>query len=279
MQRRWPITLLLALLPAWGNAFEPLWTNSQAQNNEGVARVDVYSSGPGVTLPRLLPPSPYAPPAGKCHDKQDARMRLSLIVDSQGLAHNIIFERPAGNPLDELALRILENDRFQPGTFQGSPSAVAVEAELHMQACVDRSKDGAGNKSAMLRLRSEPEQKFEASSQPERKLPLNQIAARPSYSNSLEKVGGGVTAPKAMFAPEAEFSDYARQKKIQGTCVLSLNVDAHGMPQDVHIVRSIEQSLDQKAIEAVQRYRFTPAMKDGLPVPVAISIMVSFKLY
>ena len=279
MRHRWPITVLLALLPAWANAYEPLSAISQAQNNEGTARVDVYSVGPDVTLPRLLPPSPYAPPAGKCHDKQDARIRLSLIVDSQGVAHNIVFERPAGNPLDELALRILENDRFQSGTYQGSPSAVAVEVEMHMQACLDTSKDSAGKKSATLRLRSEPEQKFEASSQPKQTLPLTLIAARPAYSSLMEKVGAGVTSPKAIFHPEAEFSDHARQNKIEGTCVLSLIVDAHGMPHDVHVVRSIEPSLDQKAVEAVQRYRFIPAMKDGLPVPVPIAIEVRFRLY
>jgi TonB family protein len=280
MQHRWPITVLIAFLPAWAYAYAPHSPVFPAQNDDGTARVDVYSSGPDVTLPLLRPPSQSASPAGKCHNKQDARIRLSLIVDSQGRAHNIIFERPAGNPLDELALRLLDNDRFLPGTYQGAPSAVAVEAEVHMQACIDWSKkDSAGNKSAILRLHSEPEQKFEPSPQPKQKLPLSLIAARPAYTSPLEKVGPGVTPPRAIFHPEAEFSDYARQKKLQGDCVLGLRVDAHGMPQDIHITRSLEASLDQKAIEAVQRYRFTPAMKDGIPVPVAIAVEVRFRLY
>jgi len=279
MQHRWPITVLIAFLPPWAYAHAQHSPVSEAQNDVGPARVDVYASDPGVTLPRLRPPSQSASPAGKCHNKQDARIRLSLIVDSQGIAHNIIFERPAGNPLDELALRLLENDHFQPGTYQDAPVAVAIEAELQMQACVDWSKDRAGNKSAVLRLRSEPEQKFEPSPQPKQKLPLSLIAARPTYTSPLEKVGSCVTPPRAIFQPEAQFSDYARQKKLQGDCVLGLKVDAHGMPQDIHIARSLEASLDQKAIEAVQRYRFTPAMKEGIPVPVAINIEVRFRLY
>jgi TonB family protein len=279
MQHRWLIAVLITFLPAWACAYAPHSPVFPAQNDVGPARVDVYSSGPDVTLPLLRPLSQSASPAGKCHNKQDARIRLALIVDSQGRAHNIIFERPAGNPLDELALRLLDIDRFIPGTYQGSPSAVAIEAEVHMQACIDWSKDSAGNKSAVLRLRSEPEQKFEASPQPKQKLPLSLIAARPTYTSSLEKIGPGVTPPRAIFQPEAQFSDYARQKKLQGDCVLGLRVDAHGMPQDIHITRSLEASLDQKAIEAVQRYRFTPAIKDGIPVPVAINIEVRFRLY
>ncbi len=37
--------------------------------------------------------------------------------------------------------------------------------------------------------------------------------------------------------------------------------------------------LDQKAIEAVRNWRFSPAMKDGRPVPVQINVEVNFRLY
>jgi len=37
--------------------------------------------------------------------------------------------------------------------------------------------------------------------------------------------------------------------------------------------------LDEKAIEAVRRYRFNPALKDGVPVPVEIKVEVNFRLY
>jgi outer membrane biosynthesis protein TonB len=36
--------------------------------------------------------------------------------------------------------------------------------------------------------------------------------------------------------------------------------------------------LDEKAIEAVSQYRFKPAMKDGVPVPVKITVEVNFHL-
>ncbi len=94
------------------------------------------------------------------------------------------------------------------------------------------------------------------------------------------KIGGGVSAPVAIFTPEAEFSDEARRAKYQGVCLVSLIVDAQGNPQSVHVVRPLGMGLDEKALEAVRKYKFKPAMKDGrTPVPVLMSIEVNFRLY
>jgi len=94
------------------------------------------------------------------------------------------------------------------------------------------------------------------------------------------RVGGGVSAPVPIFTPEAEFSDEARRAKYQGVCLVSLIVDAQGNPQNVHVVRPLGMGLDEKALEAVRKYKFKPAMKDGrTPVPVLMSIEVNFRLY
>lgn len=96
----------------------------------------------------------------------------------------------------------------------------------------------------------------------------------------LYRIGGGVSAPVPIFQPEAEFSDEARRAKYQGVCIVSLIVDAQGNPQNVHVVRPLGMGLDEKALEAVRKYKFKPAMKDGkTPVPVMISIEVNFRLY
>ncbi len=96
----------------------------------------------------------------------------------------------------------------------------------------------------------------------------------------LYRIGGGVSAPVPIYQPEAEFSDEARRAKYQGVCIVSLIVDAQGNPQNVHVVRPLGMGLDEKALEAVRKYKFKPAMKDGrTPVPVMISIEVNFRLY
>ncbi len=83
-----------------------------------------------------------------------------------------------------------------------------------------------------------------------------------------------------IFTPEAEFSDEARRAKYQGVCLISLIVDAQGNPQNPRVVRPLGMGLDEKALEAVRKYKFKPAMKDGrTPVPVMMSIEVNFRLY
>jgi len=96
----------------------------------------------------------------------------------------------------------------------------------------------------------------------------------------LYHVGGGVTAPVALNSVEAEFSDEARRAKYQGVCLISLIVDAQGNPQNPRVIRALGMGLDEKALEAVRKYKFRPAMKDGrTPVPVMITVEVNFRLY
>lgn len=93
------------------------------------------------------------------------------------------------------------------------------------------------------------------------------------------RVGGGVSAPKVIFQPDPEYSEEARKAKYQGVCVLSLVVGPDGKPRDIHVSRSLGLGLDEKAIEAVNQWKFEPAMKDGKPVAVEIAVEVSFHLY
>jgi TonB family protein len=102
-----------------------------------------------------------------------------------------------------------------------------------------------------------------------------------NVGGGLRRVGDGVTAPRAIFQPEAEFSDEARRAKYEGTVVVTLIVDANGNPQNVKVSRTLGMGLDEKAIEAVQKYKFKPAMdqRTGKPVPVMIAVEVRFRLY
>jgi periplasmic protein TonB len=99
------------------------------------------------------------------------------------------------------------------------------------------------------------------------------------YGGGLYHVGGGVSAPQLIFAPDPEFSDEARRAKYQGVCVVSLIVDAHGDPQRVQVVRHLGMGLDEKAVEAVKQYKFKPATLQGKPVPVEVNIEVNFRIY
>ncbi|HYV61022.1 MAG TPA: energy transducer TonB [Bryobacteraceae bacterium] len=55
-------------------------------------------------------------------------------------------------------------------------------------------------------------------------------------------------------------------------------MDENGVPQEIKVIRSLGLGLDQKAIEAVQKWRFKPGRKDGKAVPVSANIEVNFRL-
>ena len=93
------------------------------------------------------------------------------------------------------------------------------------------------------------------------------------------RIGGGVTAPRIIYAPDPEFSEEARKAKYQGTVVLWLVVGPDGRAHDIHIYRSLGMGLDEKAIEAIHQWRFQPGRKDGVPVAVEVNVEVNFRLF
>jgi periplasmic protein TonB len=92
-------------------------------------------------------------------------------------------------------------------------------------------------------------------------------------------LGKGVTAPQVIFNPEPTFSDEARKSKTQGRVTLSLVVGKDGLPYDIRVRESLGMGLDEKAIEAVNRWRFRPATLNGQPVATRVDVEVDFHLY
>ena len=99
------------------------------------------------------------------------------------------------------------------------------------------------------------------------------------FGNDIFRVGGGVTAPREIYAPDPEYSEQARKAKYQGTVLLWVVIGADGRIHDVHVQRSVGMGLDEKAVDAVRNWRFEPARKDGRAVAVQINIEVNFRLY
>lgn len=92
------------------------------------------------------------------------------------------------------------------------------------------------------------------------------------------RVGGGVSQPVLVKKIEPEYSEEARKAKFQGTVVLTIIVDETGLPRNIRVARQLGLGLDEKAVEAVQKWRFRPAYKDGKAVAVYASVEVNFRL-
>ena len=101
-----------------------------------------------------------------------------------------------------------------------------------------------------------------------------QIAA-----GQLFRIGRGVTPPSVVDSPDPKFPETARVAKFNGVVVVGMIVGTDGVPRDMWIKQKLGLGLDQKAIEAVQQWRFRPATKNRQPVAVPITVEVSFHLY
>ena len=92
------------------------------------------------------------------------------------------------------------------------------------------------------------------------------------------RVGGDVSAPLLVSKVEPEYSEEARKAKFSGAVMLSLVVGADGVPRDIHVVRQLGLGLDEKAIEAVMKWRFRPGRRGGQSVATQATVEVTFRL-
>ena len=131
----------------------------------------------------------------------------------------------------------------------------------------------------LLRTQSKPE---EAGEFGERAHAIRRVRAaagpiRPSASG-VSKIGNGVSAPSVLQKVEPEYSEAARLARYKGAVVLGLDVGVDGTAQNLRVVRGLGLELGEKAVEAVRKWKFRPAMRNGEAVPVMATVEVNFRL-
>ncbi len=87
-----------------------------------------------------------------------------------------------------------------------------------------------------------------------------------------------VTPPKATHTPDPDYPQFARELGYQGELLLTVIVNTDGQPTDIQVTKPAGLGLDEKAVEAVRGWRFSPGMKDGNPVAVRLSVEIAFHL-
>src|SRR5712671_1523215 len=94
------------------------------------------------------------------------------------------------------------------------------------------------------------------------------------------KAGPGVTLPTVVRQVKPEYTPEAQAARIEGRVVMGAVVLATGAVDAVTIERSLDTmyGLDQQAIKAMKQWEFKPGTKDGKPVPVRVSVEMTFTL-
>lgn len=118
---------------------------------------------------------------------------------------------------------------------------------------------------------------------------LGQKRSRPAAPHPAAAVSGAVNRGAAagplnlhagyLSNPKPDYPAEARRQQQQGVVRLSVEVDAEGRAAEVDLARSSGfPLLDAAAIQAVRRWRFTPARAAGLPVSSRVEVPVHFSL-
>jgi TonB family protein len=84
--------------------------------------------------------------------------------------------------------------------------------------------------------------------------------------------------PQLIYSVDPEYSEEARKMRFQGTVVLMIDVDVNGRPSNIRVVRSVGLGLDERAIDAVGKWKFRPALSGDRPVAAPAIVEVSFHL-
>ncbi len=90
----------------------------------------------------------------------------------------------------------------------------------------------------------------------------------------------GVIPPGCAYCPYPTYTDEARHGKVQGSVMLEVLVGADGRAQDIRIVKGMGFGLDERAVETVRGWKFTPA-RDGSKraVPAWVTVEAVFRLF
>jgi len=90
--------------------------------------------------------------------------------------------------------------------------------------------------------------------------------------------GSGITAPALVHEVKPDYTEEARRRSLSGDVVLEIVVRSDGRVSNVRVLRGLGAGLDQRAVEAVRQWRFTPARRLGTPVDVLVEVAVEFRL-
>jgi TonB family protein len=90
--------------------------------------------------------------------------------------------------------------------------------------------------------------------------------------------GSGVEPPRLLREVRADYTDEARRANIEGEVELEIVVRRDGTVGEIKLVRGLRGGLNERAVNAVRQWRFSPGRMKGVPVDVVVEVGVEFRL-
>ena len=92
------------------------------------------------------------------------------------------------------------------------------------------------------------------------------------------RVGGDIQEPERIHYVAPEYPEEARRARLEGFVILQAIIDRQGNVRDAEVLRGLDLSLDQAALEAVRQWKYTPSYYNGEAVEVIVTVNVVFRL-
>lgn len=231
--------------------------------------------GPGVNAPVLMPSAVTVSRPPKC-EQIDGLVKLNAVIDRTGVPNDVAVISSDTAALNDFAAQWVSEQRFKPGTVSGTTAAISVMLAVGLHTCVAHTR-ASGEHIPELELSAHPFVVVTINAQAQ---VTQESGAVPTPEVKTEAIGGRVSAPIPTLMNDPEYPEEMKSKKLHGLCVLSVVVDAVGLPRDVRVVKQSEPAMDQSAIDTVKTWRFQPALKDSVkPVPVVVTVTVGYSYY
>jgi len=166
------------------------------------------------------------------------------VIGEDGFAHDLEVMQPLGLGLDENAIEAVKQWHFAPNVNQVPPQKITTQIAVDFRLSTKQSRWHL--------------------IQVEFDTPAG--IARPAFVNALYPIGAGL-GPEAM--------EEGRLVVAMGrlaTATLAFQVDEHGVPVNFQVANNSEPVWGSEATALVGQWRFTPGMKNGIPIPVPCTV-------
>ena len=197
-----------------------------------------YRPGNGVTTPRLKHEVKPVYPPQAMNSGISGLVRMECVIQPDGTISDVKVVESLDPVVDAEAVRALKQWTFTPGFKDGKAVPVIVEIEMS----------------------------------------FSMVRGPRLGSSDVFQAGPGVILPVATESPRPDYPDAARSAGIRGSVTIDCVVLTDGTVGDARVSKPLDRALDAQAMKTLRRWRFHPGTKDGVAVPVQVSIEMTFDL-
>jgi TonB family protein len=90
--------------------------------------------------------------------------------------------------------------------------------------------------------------------------------------------GSGITVPVPVKEVKPTYTPGAMKERVQGTVWMKVVVRPDGRASDIVVDKALHPELDKQAVAALEQWEFKPGTRAGKPVPVRVTVEMTFTL-